>query len=139
MPVEIRLFLPVRGGALSEITFRFPRIVGSILGLEDDAAILKADQSMEYSFRYLDRRTVSAGTKNKFSSLMPMIIVEFLSDGTTADDHGLGSLRMPMNRNYCVTHQNIEHPLGGISGRSPQIIIHPATRGAFSLFLDTVE
>lgn len=139
VPVEILSFLPMRSGILLEITFSLSRVVGSVLGFEDDAAILEADRSVEHTFGHLDRRAVSAGAKNKFSRLMPLVIVEFLSDSAAADDYCLGSFRMPVDRNNCVRHQDIDHPLGRIFGRSPQIIIHPTTRLILCLFLDAVK
>mgnify|MGYP003179101922 CR=1 FL=1 len=115
-------------GRVLQNVFRRDWLIGSVFGFEDDAAILEADRSVEHSFGHLDRRAVSVGAKNKFSRLMSLIIVEFLSDSATADDYCLGSFRMPVDRNNCVRHQDIDHPLGRIFGRSPQIIIHPATR-----------
>lgn len=115
-------------GRVLQNVFRRDWLIDSVFGFEDDAAILETDRSVEHSFGHLDRRAVSAGAKNKFSRLMPLVIVEFLSDSAAADDYCLGSFRMPVDRNNCVGHQDIDHPLGRIFGRSPQIIIHPATR-----------
>lgn len=69
---------------------------------------------------------------------MSLVIVELLSDRAAADDYRFGSVRMPMDRNLCVTHQDIEHLLRGIFGCNLQIIIHP-TAGGFCLFLDAVN
>lgn len=57
---------------------------------------------MIHPYRYLDRRTVTTGSKDEFGCFLALIIVKFFLNGSTADYYRLRGINMSMNRDYCV-------------------------------------
>ena len=61
-----------------------------------------------------------------------LVIKQFLQMSTETD-YGLGSVSMPMNRKRTVRFNRIQHPLGAVRVRVPQIVIHPEPRRCLRL------
>ena len=113
------------------------RIIRPILRLKNHTPILQTHTCMILSHRHLHRRALPAGLKHKLRSLVPIGIIELLPHLSPAHNHSLRSIIVTMNRNYGISHQNIQHPLRLILpplvpdtyrrlSLGPQIKIHPS-------------
>ena len=81
------------------------RIVRPVLRLEDHAAVLQADQCVVLPHRDLNARTLAACLHHKLRRLIALSIIKLLTHLSTAHDHRLRSLRMTMDRNHGISHQ----------------------------------
>lgn len=120
-----------------------PRNIILILSLKNSRSLIHLNR-MPSSLRHLDTKHTVSGANPKPGGLHKLslvrsrlaimhrgtgihashILIEHPIQAPLQTNHRLASLKVPMNRHTRPHLQSIQHPLAGISRRSPQIKIH---------------
>lgn len=100
-------------------------VVLRILEFDDDRAALQAPASMVLTHGHMDGGSVAARHQEPAARFVSLLIEEQLLRPAPQHHHILARARVPMHGNHRPRFYGIEHALGLVVNRVPEVIVHP--------------
>lgn len=109
------------------------RVVLRVLEFDDHRAALQAPAGMVLPHGHMDGGSVAARGQEPAARFVPQLIEEQLLRPAPQHHHVLTRAHVPMHWNHRPRLDGVEHALGLVVDRVPEVIVHPQARRGLGL------